>query len=465
MNFTEHMIMTVSTRKKKTKKKKRRNKTALFAGVLCGVLLIGTLGLVLLTAAQRSGMAGRDNSQAEGAAGRKTGQAKGAVQDSETAEAQSIWTRIADAEQSLLSDIMSETPEREEETETESAGRYDALLADTDFMKANRIYAKETASGEQTVLAFAGDILFDPNYAVMARLLARGGGIEEAFSEELLARMRGADLFMVNNEFPYSDRGVPTEGKQFTFRAKPESASYLEEMGVDIVSLANNHASDYGEASLLDTLDLLEEMEMPYVGAGRNLEEAKKPACFVMNDKRIAIVSATQIERNDNPDTRGAGETTPGTFRCWNPDNLLAEIKEAKEDNDIVIVYIHWGTENEEQIDWAQRDQAAMIAEAGADLIIGDHPHCLQPVGYVGDVPVIYSLGNFWFNSRTLDTCFVEVTIPAEGEMTVRVLPAKQSDCRTQLLDGAEAQRVISYLNSISETGFLDENGVLSKRQ
>lgn len=438
--------MTVSTHKKKSKKKKRKNKTALFAGVLCGVLALGTLGLILLAAEQR------------------TGRAKDAVETEEmkeTEESQSIWTKISDAEESLLNDIMSETSKSEEEP----VGRYDELLADETFMKANKIYAKETASEEETVLAFAGDILFDPQYAVMARLKQRGGGIEEAFSADLLTRMRGADLFMVNNEFPYSDRGAPTEGKQFTFRAQPESASYLEEMGVDIVSLANNHASDYGEVSLLDTLDVLEKMEMPYVGAGRNLEEAKKPACFVMNDKRIAILSATQIERNDNPDTRGAGEATPGTFRCWNPENLLAEIREAREDNDIVIVYIHWGTENEEQIDWAQREQAEMIAEAGADLIIGDHPHCLQPVGYVGDVPVIYSLGNFWFNSKTLDTCLVEVTIPAEGEMTVKVLPAKQSDCRTQLLSGAEAQRVIGYLNSISETGHLDENGVLSKKE
>lgn len=453
--------MTVSTRKKRSKKKKRKNKTALFAGVLCSVLLLGTLGLLLLAAKQR---AGRTEG---GPAERREGQeADSAARESmEAEETQSIWAKIAEAEESLLKDIMSETPDWEEETETEPAKRYDALLADADFMRANKIYAKETAREDEIVLAFAGDILFDPNYAVMARLLQRGGKVEEAFSEDLLARMRGADLFMVNNEFPYSDRGTPTEGKQFTFRAKPESVSYLEEMGVDIVSLANNHASDYGEVSLLDTLDLLEELEMPYVGAGRNLEEARKPACFVMNDKRIAIVSATQIERNDHPDTRGAGETTPGTFRCWNPDNLLAEIKEAKEDNDIVIVYIHWGTENEEQIDWAQRDQAAMIAEAGADLIIGDHSHCLQPVGYVGDVPVIYSLGNFWFNSKTLDTCLVEVTIPVEGEMKVRVLPAKQSDCRTQLLDGTEAQRVIGYLNSISETGYLDENGMLSRRQ
>ena len=145
-------------------------------------------------------------------------------------------------------------------------------------------------------------------------------------------------------------------------------------------------------------------------------------------------------------------------------DRLLQEIAAAREESDIVIVFIHWGTENEEQIDWAQRDQAIAIAEAGADIIIGAHPHCLQPVGYVGEVPVIYSLGNFWFNSKSLDTCLVQVKISKEGKLSVQVLPAKQSDCYTKLLDGGEKQRVIGYLNSISDSGVLDEEGYLGPR-
>ncbi len=235
-------------------------------------------------------------------------------------------------------------------------------------------------------------------------------------------------------------------------------------MGVDIVSLANNHAYDYGEVSLLDSLDTLEVMDMPYVGAGRNLEEAVKPVSFIANDKKITILSATQIERNDHPDTKGAGENTPGTFRCWNPDRLLEEIRKARPNCDMLIVYIHWGTESQAETDWAQRDQAVMIAEAGADLIVGDHSHCLQPVGYVQGVPVIYSLGNFWFNSKSQDTCLLQVRIPEKGEAVIRVLPARQSDCRTKLLDGSEKARVIQFINSISDSGVLDEDGYLSPR-
>lgn len=368
----------------------------------------------------------------------------------------------------LTEEIRAQEQQAESETEQpESAAeesRYGELLADPERMKQEKIYAVETASPEEVVMAFGGDILFDPNYAVMAKLLQRGGAIEEAFSEEILAKMRDADIFMVNNEFPYTSRGTPTLDKTFTFRARPESAAYLTEMGVDVVSLANNHSYDYGEISLLDSLDTLEALGMPYVGAGRNLEEAVKPVSFIANDTKICILSATQIERLDRPSTPGAGEDTPGTFRCWNVDRLLQEIAAAREENDVVIVFIHWGTEKEENIDWAQRDQAAAIAEAGADIIIGAHPHCLQPVGYVGDVPVIYSLGNFWFNSKSLDTCLLQVRIAKEGNLSVQVLPAKQSDCYTKLLEGEEKKRVIGYLNSISDSGVLDEEGYLSPR-
>ncbi len=426
-------------RKKRPAKRKRKNKLALFATVFCMVMTVGGVFLALASVGKA-----RENTD--------SGSAEGGGTEEITAE---ITQTPPEPEGD---DFSGETQDAAAES------RYGALLADAERMERERIYAAQTVSSDEIVMAFAGDILFDPSYAVMAKLQQRGGAITEAFSEDLLAEMRGADIFMVNNEFPYTSRGTPTAGKQFTFRAKPESASYLTDMGVDIVSLANNHAYDYGEVSLLDSLDTLEAMGMPYVGAGRNLEEAVRPVSFIANDKKITILSATQIERNDNPDTKGAGESTPGTFRCWNPDRLLEEIRKNRADCDILIVYIHWGTESQAETDWAQRDQAAAIAEAGADVIIGDHSHCLQPVGYVNDVPVIYSLGNFWFNSKAQDTCLVQVRIPGEGALAVRVLPARQSDCRTKLLDGAEKKRVIQYINSISGSGMLDEDGYLQRK-
>ncbi len=297
---------------------------------------------------------------------------------------------------------------------------------------------------------------------MMFHYRTRGSDINDTFSADLLERMRSADIFMLNNEFPYSNRGAPTEGKQFTFRAKPEYVQLLHDMGADIVSLANNHAYDYGPDAFLDTMDTLKEAGIPFVGAGNNLEEAAAPIYFIAGDIKIAVVSATQIERLDNPDTKGATDTSAGVFRCWNPDKLLEAVREVKQQCDFLVVYIHWGTESTDVPDWAQLDQAPKLVEAGADLIIGDHSHCLQPIQYINGVPVVYSLGNFLFNSRQLDTCLVKAVITEEGLESLQFLPALQKNCTTTLLHEEEKERVLSYMRSISPKASIDEEGYVT---
>lgn len=340
--------------------------------------------------------------------------------------------------------------------------KYADILNDPDYMVENNIYAKDAISPDEVTITFAGDILFDDNYAVMARVAQNGGDIAYGIDSELIREMQNTDIMMLNNEFPYSDRGEPLEDKQFTFRANPRTVSYLNELGVDIVSLANNHAYDYGETAFLDTMKTLEDAGILYVGAGHNLQEARRPVCYIMNNIKIAIVSATQIERLDNPDTKGATDSTAGVFRCWNGDKLLETVREAAENNDFVIVYLHWGTENVTTLDWAQEKQAAEVAEAGADLIIGDHPHCLQQISIVKGVPVVYSLGNFWFNSKTLDTGMIKVTLSEDGMKSLRFIPCQQSGSRTALLQGEEKGRLLDYMQEISVGVHIDEDGYIT---
>ncbi len=430
--------------KKKRKKKKKNhflNMILTFWGVFTGVMILGILAFLLY---RKAG----EEKEAEGGIGK-----------TEEAISNAIVEVVPKQEENPPQEQYVEEPPPEE-----PKGKYDDILSDSAYMRENNIYAKETAKEKEITIAFGGDILFDPYYSVMARLLQRENGIHDSISEDLMDEMINADIMMINNEFPYSSRGTPTEGKQFTFRAKPEYASILEEMGVDIVSLANNHAYDYGEDAFLDTLDTLAEMEMPYVGAGRNLEEAASPVYFIAGDIKIAIVSATQIERLDNPDTKGATDETPGVFRCLDPAKLLEVVQEAKENSDFVIVYIHWGTENTAEIDWIQRDQAPKIADAGADLIIGDHPHCLQPIEYVNGIPVVYSLGNFWFNSKELDTCLMKAVIDENGLQSLQFVPALQKGCTTTMLHDEEKERVLAYMRSISPGVDIDEDGFVTER-
>lgn len=448
-------------------KKRRRKKKNYFLNTLLTFLLVFTsvliLGILLFLVWQNAGkkekgeIAGEDPGRNPLGVMTETIPAETIPQE----ESQGGRSEAEDAQgQGGLLGHASEKGESEEAPK----GKYAEILADPAYMAENNIYAKETTNEGEATLAFAGDILFDPAYSVMASLLQRANGIYDSISADLMDEMKNADIMMINNEFPYSARGIPTEGKQFTFRARPESASILKEMGVDIVSLANNHAYDYGEEAFLDTMDTLDGIEMPYVGAGHNLEEASKPVYFIAGDIKIAIVSATQIERLDNPDTKGATDNSAGVFRCLNPDRLLEAVREAKENSDFVVVYIHWGTENTVEVDWAQLDQAPKIADAGADLIIGDHPHCLQPIEYVNGVPVVYSLGNFWFNSRELDTCLVKAIVGEDGLKSLQFIPALQKGCTTSMLHGEEKERVLNYMRSISPEIDIDGEGFISMK-
>ncbi len=340
--------------------------------------------------------------------------------------------------------------------------RYLDQLNDAEYMLENNIYAKDANDPEQITLTFAGDILFDDSYAVMGTMLQNGGNIANAISQEVITEMKSADIMMVNNEFPYSSRGTATAGKQFTFRAKPSTVSYLDDLGVDIVSLANNHAYDYGEEAFLDTMTTLEEAGILYVGAGRNLKEARRPVYYIINNMKIAIVAATQIEKSDYPDTKGATDSSAGVFRCWNGDNLISTIQEARENSDFVIAYLHWGTENSSAIDWAQEKQAPEVVAAGADLIIGDHPHCLQKIEAVNGVPVIYSLGNFWFNSKTVDTGMVKITLNQDGLQSCQFLPCLQSGSKTTLLHDAEKERVLNEMRTLSPGVQIDSDGYVT---
>ena len=327
---------------------------------------------------------------------------------------------------------------------------------------------KEMAEGKQAfervTLSFAGDISFAEGYANMVSYHSRGNDIAQCITPDLIARMDSADIMMVNNEFTYSNRGAPLSGKTFTFRAKPEMAENLLKLSVDIVSLANNHVFDYGETALIDTLDTLDHYEIPYVGAGRNLEEAKKIVYMEKGGMKIAFVSATQVERS-YVFTKEATDSSAGVLRTFSPEAFLEVIRRAEETSDFVVVYVHWGTEGVNQFEGDQQLLGHQYIDAGADLVIGDHPHCLQGVEYYKGVPIFYSLGNYWFNSRTLDTGLVEADICRDGLLELRFVPGLQQNCRTSLVtDPAQQQRVFRFLESISANASVDELGMIREK-
>lgn len=325
----------------------------------------------------------------------------------------------------------------------------------------DNVYWQETASPAEAVFSFTGDFNFAEGWYTTEYMKAQPGGIGDCFSANLLEEMQKSDVLIMNNEFAYAKegRGAAVPGKAYTFRAEPETVELLKVFGADAVTLANNHVYDYGEVGLLDTLSCLEEAGMPYLGAGKDIDEASKILYYVVNGRKVAIVSATQIERTTQY-TREATETSCGVFKTLHPERFLQVIKQAKANSDYVIAVVHWGTEGNLMPENSQRELARKYVEAGVDVIIGGHPHRLQGINYIEGVPVAYSLGNFWFSNGTLYTTLAQVVISEDGSLGIRFLPCVQKKLVTSLLTGEEEQAgFYQYLAAISSGIGVDAEG------
>lgn len=194
-----------------------------------------------------------------------------------------------------VNDAMSETvissteepiqiPEAEEAEETEAADGQNGIQNDTEQEETDKqAEAGNTEGDGSTTLIFAGDVLF----ANAFKSNYDAGGIEKVIEPQLLQELQDADIFMVNNEFPFSNRGEPMEDKQFTFCCDPKYVKALNEMGVDIVSLANNHTIDYGRDALSDTFTTLDGAGILYAGAGETKERAYELQVIEKNGKKI----------------------------------------------------------------------------------------------------------------------------------------------------------------------------------
>lgn len=304
-------------------------------------------------------------------------------------------------------------------------------------------------------LGFAGDICLDDNCAVM-RHMKQKGGLDRVISPSLIKKMNGYDAMIINHEFSVSDRGKKMAGKAFTFRSKPSNLKYLKQLGVDVAGLANNHIYDYGKTAFLDTLDYLKKAGFQTMGAGRNSEEAKKPVYLKIKGKTIAIIAATRAEKYIM--TPAAGKNSPGVFRTYHDAGYVKAIRKAKKKADYVIAYVHWGTEYSTTLENAQIKQAKDYINAGADVVVGAHTHCMQGIGYYKGVPIFYSLGNFWFNEKTLYTTVLEINIDRNGTLKAKMLPCLQRGKETRLLSNhSQRKKFVKYVNRISDSGKLDE--------
>lgn len=420
-----------------------------------------------------------DNPAADGrqaAESSQTGSAQPQAAGSRAVEASIKPAREASGSTAENSDAAGET--KRSANQTASAALNGTAAGETDSAALNSTAASETDSAEsknaaekkagaaskntagkkagtpkKATLVFAGDAYFS-DY-VLANY--NQSGISAVLSEPLRNELSGADITMLNNEFPYSTRGTKAPDKQFTFRIDPSYVSILKESGTDIVTLANNHVLDYGTDALTDTFQTLDDAGIAYAGAGNSLERASRLITKKAGGRTFGFLAASRVFPVVSWNVENA---QPGVFSAYDPSRLTAAVSDARKKCDFLCVYVHWGIERSTQPEAYQVSMAHALIDAGADAVIGAHPHVLQGVEYYKEKPVFYSLGNFIFYQNIERTAIAKLTLKPDNTASWQLLPAKASGACTSLVsDAASCQEFYNYMEGLCVNAHFTKHG------
>ncbi|MDY0811904.1 CapA family protein [Kitasatospora purpeofusca] len=242
-------------------------------------------------------------------------------------------------------------------------------------------------------VAFAGDVHFEGR--TEGRLSVQP---PETALGPIGRSLAAADLSVLNLETAITERGAP-EPKTYTFRTSPKALTALKDSGVDVVSLANNHAVDFGADGLADTLAAKASSPLPIVGFGRNSQEAYAPYVTTVRGVKVAVVAASQVEDLTNQKWR-AGVNKPGIASALDQAAIVKAVEEAKKQAPVVLVYLHWGEEGKACPTGAQTAIAKRLATAGATAVVGTHAHTMVGSGMLGSTYIGYGFGNFlWYGT------------------------------------------------------------------
>ena len=313
----------------------------------------------------------------------------------------------------------------------------------------------QDAEEQEATLLFAGDLFLTD----LLQSKYNQQGISAAASDSLLSVLREADIFMLNEEFPFGTTGEPMEEKEYTFRVDPSYNTVLSELGVDIVTLANNHMLDFGRGPLTETLNTLDQAGIAHVGAGENLDEAKTLKTFEMGGRTIGFLGASRVipEHSWN-----ASSGSSGLFTTYDAAALAEQIQKAEESCDFTVVYVHWGIEKNTQPEEYQKTLARQYIDAGADAVIGAHPHVLQGIEFYQGKPIFYSLGNFIFSNGAYETMLVELTVGGT-ETEIRLIPCVSEANQMRLLEESAWPAFYQNLESLSFGITIGDDGTVSQ--
>jgi len=303
-----------------------------------------------------------------------------------------------------------------------------------------------TTTAEPVVINAVGDIML----AGSGSSLFRRTGYDYPFAATA-AVLRQGDIVIGNLESPIAIAGEEFTGKRFRFKSSPAAAAALQKAGFTHLSLANNHILDFGPGGLQETVATLDRLGIAHAGAGPDLESARRESTITVKGVTIAFLAYSLTY----PAEFYAGNDRPGTAPGYE-NYYRADIARAKKSADYVIVSFHWGTECAAFPKDYQKNTAHGAIDAGADVVLGHHPHVLQGIEYYKSGVVFYSLGNFAFasRSRNADRSMIARITLENGISAVEVIPLNvlYSEVRFQprLLTGAGGDIVAERLSRLS---------------
>lgn len=330
------------------------------------------------------------------------------------------------------------------------------------YYTSNNIIKLDSANKDVTSISFAGDLCLSENWYTLNKYDSENQNLSACISKDLIDKLNSSDIFMLNNEFTFSDRGSPLAGKYYTFRAATNRINILKDLGVDTVALANNHIYDFGGDAFTDTINTLTSNGITHFGGGNNIDEAKRPVYYIINGIKIGFVGATRAEKIHY--TPGATSNSSGVLLTYDDTEYLNVIRNAKKYCDYLVAYVHWGTEDSHTVTDYQRTMGKDFIDAGADIVVGGHPHVLQGIEYYNGKPILYSLGDFWFNYETKETGVIEITLDRSSLSSMKFLPCMQDNFTTTLKnEPTESRRIFDFLQNLSFNANIDDNGLVTE--
>lgn len=302
------------------------------------------------------------------------------------------------------------------------------------------------AEKDSVTISLAGDVLLGS--WIGDRMMTDGADYPWENVKDIFS---ASDLSLINLECTVGTVGEAQE-KEYTYRARPETLQGLVNAGIKGVNLSNNHSLDYGRECFVETLDNLDNYGIKYTGGGRNINDALEPAIWEINGMKIGFLGFSRVTPHID---WYATENRAGIVNGYdgNSKAMLQAVQQTKEKVDFLIVTLHWGV----QLADYPRDNDVVIAKElidnGADCIMGHHPHVLQGIEFYKNKPIIYSLGNFIFGSRSeraSQTMIFNMEVNKEGIINTSIIPGNIKVGKPTISEGEEKDKIINLVNELS---------------